>query len=278
MQKIAPYVSDRRKRRKKIRRYAIGAIAAFAAYGIVFAAAWFFLRSPFFHVAKVVVAGDSGLPDDAVIALAESHSSTTHMGFFDAVAGWGNMFAWPDAIPSSTLALAPELSGLSVSKDYFSHTVTLTATPRDPAGVWCFVPGGPASPDLASEQCYWFDGGGVLFEKALSTEGDIVFIVNDYSQHDRGLDSTVLPPEFNANFTSIMDVLHASGLGVKEIDLNDLSLEEVDVKTAEGPLLEFSLRFPANDYLPVIENLMAQGGFSKLQYVDCRTQDRVFYK
>jgi len=30
--------------------------------------------------------------------------------------------------------------------------------------------------------------------------------------------------------------------------------------------------------LPIIQKLMAQSNFAKLQYVDCRTENRLFYK
>jgi hypothetical protein len=73
-------------------------------------------------------------------------------------------------------------------------------------------------------------------------------------------------------------VLKESGLSVQAIELNDLSLEEVDVLTANGPELYFSLQFPADEYLPVIQKLMAQSNFDDLQYVDCRTENRLFYK
>jgi hypothetical protein len=72
--------------------------------------------------------------------------------------------------------------------------------------------------------------------------------------------------------------LRASSLSVQAIELNDLSLEEVDVQTANGPIIDFSLQFPADEYLPVIQKLMLQSNFSKLQYVDCRTENRLFYR
>ncbi len=273
---IAPYVSKEKKRRRRIWRWVIGVIALFILYFIFLGIAWFFMRAPFFRVGSVVVTGDSGMSSGDVIALAEADPGR-HIGFFSAMLGWGNMLAWPDAIPTSTLAMAPQIAGITVTKDYFAHTVTLAVTERQPFGIWCFVPGGPGA-DGAGEQCYWFDAQGIMFERALATQGNIIFMVNDYSQKDRGLGSAVLPPEFDQNFISIMNVLKATGLGVKEIDLNDLSLEEVDVRTAVGPTLEFSLRFPADEYLPVLQSLIAQPGFAKLQYVDCRTEDRVFYK
>jgi len=284
---IAPYVSERRKRRKKIRRWFFATLAVFVLYFMFFGIAWFVMRAPFFSVARVAVSGAPDMADADVVAIVQADpSGKMATGWLGAMLGWRNMLAWPDRVPSSTLALAPELSGIGISKDYFSHTVTIAATERQPLGIWCYLPKGaaPVSPSSSvpaapgSGQCYWFDDSGVLFQKSLSTQGNLIFVVNDYSQTDRGLGNTVLPEEFDANFISIMDVLRAAGIGVKEIDLRDLSLEEVDAQTTAGPVIEFSLRFPAGDYLSVLRNLAAQGSFAKLQYVDCRTQDRVFYK
>ena len=105
-----------------------------------------------------------------------------------------------------------------------------------------------------------------------------MFVVYDRAQAPRGLDQKVLPDEFLPNFISIMNVLKESGLAMRSIELNDLSLEEVDVLTANGPTIYFSLQFPADEYLPVIQKLMLTPTFDKLQYIDCRTQNRLFYK
>ena len=301
---IAPYVSDHRKRRKKIRGYVFVAVGVFALYFIFLAIVWLLMNAPFFRAQTIIVTGNNVVPSADVISLVQATPSGKRT-FIGSVFGWGNMFAWPDKVSAQNLAMVPELASVTITKNYFSHTITLNATERAPFGIWCYIPKGKSgatfagalptdmssttsssaalpvtapAPDLSNEQCYWFDNTGILFERSLSTQGNLIFVVNDYSQSPRGLNETVLPPEFNANFISIANVLHQIGLGIKEIDLNNLSLEEMDALTAEGPRLEFSLRFPANDYLSVLKNLIVQSGFDKLQYVDCRTEDRVFYK
>jgi hypothetical protein len=103
-------------------------------------------------------------------------------------------------------------------------------------------------------------------------------VTQDSAQSPRGLNQKVLSDEFLPNFISIMNVLRESGLAVRSIELNDLSLQEVDVLTANGPEIYFSLQFPADEYLPIIQKLMLQSTFNTLQYVDCRTQNRLFYK
>lgn len=286
------YISEQRKKRKKIRRYIFATLAVFVLYFLFLGVTWLVERSPVFQLQHITVQGNNAIASADIITLLQSDPSGRH-GLFGGVLGWGNLLTWPSTIASSQLNMIPQLAGVTIDKDYFSRTITLNVTERSPFGVWCFLPKGQAtaatvaaaataSSTFASAgnggSCYWFDNTGVLFEKATPTEGDLIVVVNDYSQSPRGLNEEVLPNAYSANFISVVNVLHESNIGVKEIDLNNLSLEEVDAVTAAGPTIYFSLRFPADDYLGVLKNLSSQSGFGKFQYIDCRTEDRVFYK
>ena len=132
-----------------------------------------------------------------------------------------------------------------------------------------------------NESCFWFDASGTIFAKAYDTEGSALFAVHDYSQTGLGLAQSILPSSpaaFVANFISILNVVKQSGLTVKEIALRDVSLQEIDVSTYNGPDVYFSLRFDASDDLQVLQSLMAKPGFTKLQYVDFRVENRAYYK
>ncbi len=280
---IAPYVSDRKKKRKRRRAYFFAAIGLIALYGIFFCMQWLVLRSPVFRVDHVVVQGNGAVSSTDVIALAEASAFPGH-DIFRAALTFNNMLLWPTSIPQNELQLIPQLATANISKDFFSHTITITVTTRAPFGIWCFsAPPGVISTSSTvgastNAPCYWFDNTGTIFEKAGETQGDLVYTVYDRAQAPRGLNEKVLSAEFLPSFISIMNVLRASGLSVQAIELNDLSLEEVDVLTANGPTIYFSLQFPADEYLPVIQKLMLQSNFNKLQYVDCRTENRLFYK
>ncbi|HUC02075.1 MAG TPA: hypothetical protein VMA75_04205 [Candidatus Paceibacterota bacterium] len=284
---IAPYMSDRRRKRKRMRAYLFTALGILVLYGIFFVTQWFILHSPVFRVDRVVVAGNSSVASSDVIALAET-AAAPRAHLFRAAMTFNNMLLWPDTLASSDLATVPQLASATIAKDYFSHTVTITATQRSPIGIWCFsgkdaAAGGGANASsgiavAAGASCYWFDNTGTLFQKADTTQGNLVFVVYDSAQKPQGLDQKILPPEFLSNFLSVVNVLKESGLGVRSIDLSDLALEEVDVDLASGPTIYFSLQFPSDEYLPVIQKLMLQPNFNDLQYIDCRTQNRLFYK
>lgn len=282
---IAPYVSDRKKKRQRIRAYFFVAIGFVVLYALFFIVQWFVFHSPVFRVDTVVVRGNSAVASADIVALAEESAAPGH-DFFRAATTFKNMLLWPDVIPQKNMEMIPQLATATIAKDYFSHTVTITVTERVPLGIWCFsaLPSVSSSvatssvPENFNARCYWFDNNGVLFQKAGETQGDLILVVYDQAQTPRGLNQKVLANGFLPNFMSITNVLRASKLGVRAITLNDLSLQEVDVLTASGPELYFSLQFSADEYLPLIQKLMLLPTFGALRYIDCRTQNRLYYK
>lgn len=265
---VSPYVSDRRKKRKQRRKYIVGMLAIIALYFLLYSFQWFLFRSPLFRVDKIVVKGNNSIESADVVSLIEASALQKH-NFFPAMLTFKNMLLWPDQVSQNELNTIPQLQSISISKDYFSHTVTANVSERVPFGIWCYS---------ANESCYWFDNTGMIFQRSLDTQGNIIYAVQDNSQKPQGLNQKVLPDDFVGNFISIVKVLRQSNLGIKGITLTDIALQEVDVQTTNGPKLYFSLRFPADDYLGYIQKLMLDPSFNKLQYIDCRTQDRLYYK
>ena len=98
----------------------------------------------------------------------------------------------------------------------------------------------PATSTLSGEQCFWFDNQGIAFSNTLDTEGGAITVIHDYSQDNVALDGRpILPAEFVPNLISIVNAIKTSGLDVRQIALNDLSLEQINVTTANGPAIYF---------------------------------------
>lgn len=276
------YLSDRRQKQKKRREYFWSVAIFLAVYFILLGIFIFIVRLPAFQASEIKIEGESAVSQSDVMNLLEAsiinqNSSLTaaHSGL-KALLGFKNMLIWPDALSTSTLAIIPRLAGVTISKDYLFHTITVTVTERQPFGVWCLM-NAPASTG-GGEQCFWFDNQGVAYESTLETQGGAILIVHDYAQHKLAVNQPVLSDAFVHNLVSIVTVLKNSGLSVKEVALNNLSLQQIDVALANGPVLHFSLRFPATNDGPVLKDLIAKPGFNKLQYVDFTVENRVYYK
>ena len=279
--RLDSYLSEKHRKRRRERRWIFAALAGAAVVLVAAGVLWIILHSPLFRVDRVTVAGNQMVPSDDVTAIAEA--AAIRGSLWKAVLGYGNMLAWPGALAASDLAYDPRLASVSLSKDYFSHTITINVAERTPAGIWCFMPkgsaaGGGGTAGAANESCYWFDANGFMFARALDTQGNLIFVVHDLSQADPGLAHGILPAEFAPNLMSVLNALRASGVGVTDIVFKDLSLEEIDVTTSNGPALYFSLRFPSDEDTAVLEHLMGQPGFDRLEYIDFRVANRAYYK
>lgn len=235
-------------------------ILVFLAYAIVY--------SPVFRINKIEIQGNSRVSQREINQDLYGQVLNSRYKYF---MGFYNFLSWPDTISGSGLNFLPAVKEIEIAKNYFRHELTADVIERQPAGIWCFEKGD-------SPGCFWFDEEGVIFEKAFRTQGNLLIAADDYSQNAIPLGSKILPADFLANFFGIIQVLKNSGLNIKEIRLNDLSLEEIEADLNSGPKLYFSLRFsPLND-LSVINYLQQNQNFNKLQYIDFRSENRAFYK
>jgi hypothetical protein len=272
-------VADRRRQQKKLRKYFWGIILLLAVYFIALGIFVFIVWSPAFRAESIIIQGNNTVSSVDIMNLLQAsiirrgNSPSAPNDGWKAMLGFHNLFIWPSALPSSTVALIPQLAGITMSKNYFTHSITVTATERQPFAVWC-------TPD---DSCFWFDEQGAVFARTLDTEGNAFFVIHDHAQSATGsstltLGENVLPDEFLPNLISIVDVLRASGLNIQDTSLDDLSLQQIDVTLSNGPMLYFSLRFPSTGDLGVLQNLATQSDFSKLQYIDFTVQNRAYYK
>lgn len=298
MMQIDHYVSERRRKQKKRRNYFLWAGVVTALYLLGLGIFYLIVRSPLFHEDHIVIQGNSAVSQADIMNLLEAN--VAGHSWLKAMLGFNNMLIWPDRLSTDTISVIPQLLSVSISKDYFSRTITVTVTERQPFAIWCSVGQSPsevsalsAAPTeeiastssassafagLDNENCFWFDEGGTLFEGTLDTEGGAIIAIHDYTGTQLTIGDSVLPREFIPALVSIVQTLQASGLAVQQVALRDLTLEEIDVTTVNGPNVYFSLRFSAADDLPVLQSIMAKPGFNKLQYIDFRVQNRAYYK
>ena len=291
------FLSDVYKKENRRRRRVILGLIFLIVYGVFLGGAWLVIRSPLFQIQKIEISGNKTISNDDILAFVSRRMS--HGSFWKQLLGAENILVWPENFSSDDLRIIPELKSLSVKKDYGKRSIGISVEERQPFAVWCFMkPQMNADETLinadtsngnisenprgnlreSASDCWWLDDNGVLFARALQVEGNLITVVNDYSQKNLGLGSDILPSEFISNIFSVFKVISGGDFSVKEIRLNNINLQEVEVDTYSGPKLYFSLRFPADNALAVIQSLKNQPGLDKLQYIDFRLENRAYYK
>ena len=261
------YESQRRRRRRQVYFKLILVFAFF--FSLILGGGWLIFRSPFFYVEKITVLGNKDIKEEEVIGLVRNE--ILQSSFLINFLGFENFLAWPKEIGNDSLVSLPTLGNLQVKKNYGERSIVLTVTEREPFGVWCFKKNPPP-------ECFWFDREGVIFKRFFEVQGNLIKSINDYYNQDPRLGSRILPKEFIPNLISIFEVIDRSSFSVKEIRLEDLGLQEIEVETNEGPKIYFSLRFPAENTLAVLESLLKKIGFKKLEYLDFRVENRAYYR
>lgn len=305
MAKEVSSLSDVYKKEKRRRLLVIFGSVIFIIYGLTLAGIWLVIYSPLFRIQKIEISGNQRVTADDVRTFLILQFAGDSL--WKKVLGSRNILVWPENFSQDNLKLMPELKSIAIQKNYGSRSVFVNVIERQPLGIWCFVPrpnneqietnnkqifgGDSVSFDENSSDntaCWWLDDEGVLFRRAFDVEGNLIEVIDDYSQRELGLGSKILPPQFISNLFTILKVVASSSLSIKEIRLNDLELQEIEVDTyggssAEtsakaGPKIYFSLRFPAANTLEVIRLFRGQTNFGNLKYLDFRVENRAYYK
>ena len=275
---LEEYLSEKQKRKRRRRRFFLGIAGCVILFALLLLAVWIVTESPFFQVHAIVIQGNHVVASSDIMMVLQGNAAL-HQTFWPSFLGENNILFWPNAVASSVLAAVPQLGGLAIEKNYTDHDIVVTATERQPFAIWCAMPPNDTNGNpTGNESCFWFDDTGTLFAEAFDTEGNEIFAVHDYSGSPIVLGGTILPDIFVQNMISIMDVLKKSGLVIQNIAVNNMELQEVDVTTYNGPTIYFSLRFDAEEDLPVLTGLMAQPNFDTLHYIDFRTENRAYYE
>ena len=185
--------------------------------------------------------------------------------------GLDNVFAWPEEFSKEDLADLPAISSIEIERRIFDRKISVAVEERERVGIWCFS-------EVEPKRCFWFDPNGILFMEGYFAEGNLIPLLEDHSREPLALGDRALEARFLPNLVSIFSALDSIRLSIREVRLSDLGREEVEAYTYEGPKLLFSLRFPAAgvpDAIRAVEKITA---LSKLQYIDFRVENKVYYK
>jgi cell division septal protein FtsQ len=230
---------------------------------------WLATSSGVFVLRGVEVIGATYAPAERVETLLRAKADK---GQVRAVLGPDNILAWPSGtLSGAELEELPAAASVNIEKNYFRRTITVEVAERERLGLWCFV-------WEEAENCYWFDREGVLFLPGYPAEGSLTLIVKDTSREPLALGGTVLSERFLSNLLSVFDALRAADLGVREVRLENLELQEVSALTYDGPRLLFSLRFPAAGVQEALTAIRRSMPLESLEYVDFRVENKVYYR
>ncbi len=193
------------------------------------------------------------------------------------------------------------VSDFTVKKDIFNKKLNIVIDERKPYGIWCnednllnkkidkLVLSSSSSSEVASTsalevsviseldtECFWFDSTGIIFEKAPATFGVLIKSLHDSGGRKLVVGDTVLPKAMNDVMFKIFDILDRTDVDIISFDLPNLKLQELRAILSKKTVIYFSLRIDPDSIFDVLQSLKPK--LNELEYVDLRSENKVFYK
>jgi cell division septal protein FtsQ len=263
-----------RKRRRRILRLKIYA-GVMAFFVLLIGIGYLIVYSPLFQI-KTINAEKGELTE-------QLKSYFAGKSLFANILGSDNILIWTNKT-ESFLKERHQIAELTIKKDYFNRQIDVNYKEREKFGIWCLQAQNYAEQTQNNAEnfpresaCLWFDKDGVLFAEAPLMEGELINKVFDSSGRELKIGDKILEENLLENLLKIFEVLQKSELSMKNLYLQDLSLQEVAAQSPNLPKIYFSLRFSPESALPAIQSLK-NSGLGKLDYIDFRVENRAYYK
>jgi len=159
-----------------------------------------------------------------------------------------------------------EIETTEINKNYWTREVIINVKSREEYGQWCNAGGG---------ECYWFDRTGTAFKPAPSAGGKIIKVVT--GPKEVKISEKIISERLFGNLIKIFNVLDGVGMRVGMVEIADESREEAAAYLGKEEVKTyFSLRDEPEGVGRAVEAL--QGDFGRLEYIDFRSPNRVYYK
>lgn len=264
---IQRQLQQKRVRRRRVRFFfylclAVSCIAAFLYF--VFFSGYFLIQKISFYGGEVITAADAEKAMNLV--LDEPVFLTLRRR---------NVFLFSTAAAERALVdYFPRIAAVRVSRKFFTKEIMVTITERQTAGIACGK--------KENSSCFYFDDSGVLFADAPVITGASVLVIKDDN----------LPPPAALPFGQyakeaiafIRDAKQATrdSAGVTILSFSFTNeYGDIEAVTLGGYAILFSMERDASSQARIVKNILAveiKEQAEKLDYIDLRVENRVYYK
>lgn len=237
--------------------------------------------SPIFQIKKIEIKGTKTVAVSEIKEIIERNLSEKKWLFVSQ----RNIFLAPSKkMENDILAKFPEIKNVFVAKK-LPDILIAEIEEREEIGIWCerkkiIQKLEDEEEETIIEKCFYIDSEAVLFRQAPSMSGGLVLKIFDQKKQNTRIGEQPVAPEiinFIQQVKSGLDKL----LELKILDFEVVSEGDLRASTSQGWRIEFNPFYPAETQTEtlkaVLENKIRENRPS-LEYIDLRTEGRVYYK
>lgn len=260
-------------------------VSIFAIFVLLAVSVFYFIfRSPFFRLTSIEING-SRRAEEVKRELIGAISTTSKFRFW---LGPENLLFWSSRPTLKNLSSLFWLSDLNWTRNWQQKTILIETRERQPWLIWCLRARTNAKqaqtnagdlPRQSVKNCYWADEQGMIFSSASEAEGYIIPKVFE----ENGRQQLILGqpfynnPQLVKNTLEIVKQVKNSSLAINRFLISNANLQEMETET-NGLKLYFSFRFLPRNLNNILIDLADRLDFPKLEYVDFRVENRIYYK
>lgn len=223
--------------------------------------------SPIFKIKEIKVSGNRAISNEEIRDSLDKFLKKKILIFFNK----NNIFlVTEDGVEKVIFKDFPRVLSIKINKDIFKKTIDLKIVERKEAGIFC------------KKECYYIDEDGVIFEEAPQTSGTLILVIKDNSEGEAEMGKSIVEEKFMAELIDLRSYL-SSQLNLKVLDFTIESDDSGDFKINTNEewyiLLDRSrdLKNQLEALRLVLEEKIKEGR-QKLEYIDLRIENRVYYK
>ncbi|MDD5760819.1 MAG: hypothetical protein PHF45_02075, partial [Candidatus Pacebacteria bacterium] len=200
-------------------------------------------------------------------------------------------------LEKSILERFPGIEKIAISSDWKDGVLSLKIKQREIACLLCLekelVPIIEGENSLLepeetnflskSEECYYLDKNGIIFEQAPKTQGSFLNKILITEPKKRPLGSEVIAPEKleKLNQAFVLSAKEESPISLNHLEMETENSQEVKLVTNEGFDIFYNLNDDFNEILKIISGMkekQLKDSFRNLEYIDYRYPPKMYYK
>ena len=244
-------------------------------FGLVY---WFIFLSPYFQIKKIIIEGfDQHFAQKIELILKQKNQRFTPFLIYEIFPQYlqnNKSYAtfFNSDLEGFLLKQYPKIEKIDIKPDIRKATLSVNIQQRTIDFLWC----------IEDDSCYYMDKNGVIFEKALETQGSFLKRIAILDTKKRFLGDKVISEDKLEKIEKIFILAEGkeSSISINFLEIKEENFASIRIIVNEGFYILYSLSDDFSEVLKIITEIKKQklkDDFSNLEYIDCRYLPKVYY-
>lgn len=230
----------------------------------------FVLRADFLQVKNIEVLGAENISGEEIKVTVQNWTSGSR---FLVIPKTNILFLRKQKLAETLISAFPRLEKVEIKKQYFNKGIALQINERGADFLWCL----PVQTGASSEECFYMNKSGLIFERAQNLESKFVFrgvVTGD------PIMQTFATADKIQIYLNFIDIFQKAGFETTYINIesSDKAVAGVSVGEVFFNPEETDLTAVAQNVLLLIDEIKAKNSDAMFEYVDARFGNKMFYK